>query len=89
MSKDTVYTDDVMMSGSCTLQNSDILSNLVKKLSHLSQSQQQQVSCLILDFVDLFLDTPDRTPCVHHDVDVMDAIRITQHPYRVKFLQNL
>ena len=68
-----VYKDDVMMSGSCTLQNSDILSNLVKKLSHLSQSQQQQVSCLILDFVDLFLDTPDRTPCVHHDADVIPS----------------
>jgi len=81
VSEDTVSTDNIMMSGSCTLQNSDILANLIKKLSHLSQSQQQQVSCLILDFVDLFPDTPGRTPCVHHDVDVMDATSIKQHPY--------
>ena len=43
VSEDTVSTDDVMMSGSCTLQNSDILVNLIKKLSHLSQSQQQKI----------------------------------------------
>ena len=55
----------------------------MKKLSHLSQSQQQQVSSLILEFVDLFPDTPGRTPCVHHDVDVIDATPIKQHPYRV------
>ena len=83
VSEDTVSTGDVMMSGSCTLQNSDILANLIKKLSHLSQFQQQQASCLILEFVDLFPDTPGRTPCVHHDVDVMDAPPIKQHPYRV------
>ena len=81
--EDTVSTDDVMMSSSCTLQNSDILTNLMKKLSNLSQSQQQQVSSLILEFVDLFPDTPGRTPCVHHDVDVIDATPIRQHPYRV------
>ena len=83
MNKDTVSTDDVMMSGSCTLQNLDILGNLIKKLSHLSQSQQQQVSCLILEFMDLFPDTPGRTLCVDHDVDVMDATPIKQHPYRI------
>jgi len=90
VSEDTVSTDDVMMSSSCTLQNSDILANLMKQLSHLPQ---QQVSDLIMEFVDLFPDTPKRTSCVHHDVDVMGATPIKQHPYRVnpvklKFLRN-
>ena len=49
VSEDTVSTDDVMMSSSCTLQNSDILANLMKKLSHLPQYQQQQVSDLIME----------------------------------------
>jgi len=30
VSEDTIYTDDVMMSSSCTLQNLDIPANLIK-----------------------------------------------------------
>ena len=63
----------------------------MKKLNHLPQ--YQQVSDFIMEFVDLFPDTPKRTSCVHHDVDVMGATPIKQHPYRVnpvklKFLRN-
>ena len=53
------------------------------KLSHLSRLQQLQVSSLLLEFVDLFSDTPGRTSCVHHDVEVMGATPIKQHSYRV------
>ena len=65
------------------LQNSEILANLTKELSHLSQLQQQQIACLILEFVDLFPDLPGRTARVQHDVDVMDVALIKQHPYWV------
>ena len=61
------------MSSSCTLQNSDILANVMKKLSHLSQSQQ--VSCVIFEFVDLFPGTPGRTVVVCHEVYVMGALQ--------------
>ena len=68
VSEDSISTDSVTISGSCTLQNSEILANLAIKLSHLSQLQQQQVSSLLLEFFDLFSDTPGRTSCVYHDV---------------------
>ena len=77
VSEYSISTDNVMISGSCTLQNSDILANLAIKLSHLSQ---QQVSSLLLEFVDLFSDTPGRTSCVDHDVEVIGATPIKQHP---------
>ena len=79
---DPVPADDVTMSNS-RLQNSNVLANLGKKLCHLSEPQQQQVTSLILDFVDLFPDTPGKTSCSYHDVDVMGATPIKQHPYRV------
>ena len=81
-SKDPVPADDVTMSNS-RLQNSNVLANLGKKLCHLSEPQQQQVTSLILDFVDLFPDTPGKTSCSYHDVDVMCATPIKQHPYHV------
>ena len=83
VSEDSISTDSVTINGSCTLQNSEILANLAIKFSHLSQLQQQQVSSLLLEFVDLFLDTPGRTSCVHHNVEVMGATSIKQHPYPV------
>ena len=80
VSEDSISTDNVMISGNCTLRNSDILANLAIKLSHLSQLQQQQVSSLLLEFVDLFSDTPGRTSFVHHDVEMIGATLIKQHP---------
>ena len=50
VSEDSISTDSVTISGSCTLQNLEILANLAIKLSHLSQLQQQQVSSLHLEF---------------------------------------
>ena len=68
-SEDPAPADDVTMSTSCKLQNSDVLAHLGQKLCHLSEPQQQQVTSLIFDFVDLFPDTPGKTSCVYHDVD--------------------
>ena len=71
-------TDCVMV-----LKNSDVLSNLKDKLHHLSDSEQDEMTQLVLDFTELFPDIPSRTECMFHDVDVGDAIPIKQHPYRV------
>ena len=38
---------------------------------------------LITEFSVLFPDVPGRTDCVCHDVDVMGATPIKQHPYRM------
>ena len=71
-------TDSVMV-----LKNSDVLSNLKGKLHHLSDSEQDEMTQLVLDFTELFPDIPSRTECVFHDVDVGDAMPIKQHPYHV------
>ena len=52
VSENSIPTDNVTISGSCTLQNSEILATLAVKLSHLSWLQQLQVSSLLLEFVD-------------------------------------
>ena len=49
----------------------------------LSQLQQQQVPSLLLEFVNLFSNRLGRTSCVYHDVEVMGATPIKQHPYQV------
>ena len=79
VNEDPIPADSVTIHGSCTLQNSDNLASLATKLSHLSQLQHHQVSSLPLELVDLFSNTPGKTSCVYHDVDVMGAIPITQH----------
>ena len=83
-----VPADDVSVSASCKLQNSDVLANLKRKLDYLLEPQQQEVASLILDFVDLFPDTPGKTSCAHHDVEVMGATAIKQHPYRVTVIRS-
>ena len=65
------------------LKNSDVLANLETKLSHLSYSQQLQLSALIKKFTDVFPDVPGQTTLVSHDVNVGDSCPIKQHPYRV------
>ena len=65
------------------MQNSDVLANLGEKLQHLPLLEQKQLTGLILELVDLFPDTPQRTTLVHHDVDVGDAHPIKQHSYRL------
>ena len=65
------------------LKNSQVLSNLSDKLSHLTFQQQSEVSDLIREYSHLFPDVPGRTDAVFHDIDVGDATPIKQHPYRV------
>ena len=51
------------------LQNSDILKDLDKKLSHLDQTQRDELKMLILEYEQLFPDIPARTDQIYHDVD--------------------
>ena len=69
--------------GTAKLKNSDVLRDLDSKLSHLSQSQRQDLEHLLHDFEHLFPDIPNRTDKIYHDVDVGDATPVKQHPYRL------
>ena len=70
------------------LKNSDVLKNLQKeKLSHLTTKEQNEMMELVFQFVGLFPDTPTRTDCVFHDVEVGNATPIKQHPYQVNPLK--
>ena len=65
------------------LQNSGILKDLDKKLSHLDQTQREELKMLILEYEHLFLDIPTRTDQIYHDVDIEDSKPMKQHPYRM------
>ena len=65
------------------LTNADLLRNLDSKLSHLSESQRQDLEKLLLEFKHLFSDVPTRTDQIYHDIDVVNAETIKQHPYRL------
>ena len=53
------------------LQNSDILKDLEKKLSHLDQTQRVELKMLILEYEHLFPDIPTSPDQIHHDMDLL------------------
>ena len=65
------------------LQNSDILKDLDKKLSHLDQIQCNELKKLIPEYEHLFPDIPTRTDQIYYGVDIEDSKPIKQHPYRM------
>jgi len=65
------------------LTNSEWLSQIDQKLSHLQPDQRRQMKQLIEEFACLFPDTPSATHLIQHDVDVGDAKPVKQHPYRM------
>ena len=65
------------------LTNSNVLKNLDSKLSHLEESQCQDLQELLEKYRDLFPDTPSRTNQIFHDVNVGDAAPVKQHSYRL------
>ena len=65
------------------LENSDALRNLCSKLSHLNESQREEMVALIHEYEELFSDSPGLTQMTCHDVDVGDSRPVKQHPYRV------
>ena len=65
------------------LSNSEILKNLVTKLSHLTSTERMEMGQLLKEFQQVFGDVLKCTTCICHDVDVGEASPIKQHLYRV------
>ena len=54
---------------------SDILD---KKLSHMDQTQRDEMKMMILEYEHLFLDLPTRTDQIYNDVDIEGSKPIKQ-----------
>ncbi|XP_072036952.1 uncharacterized protein [Amphiura filiformis] len=67
----------------CSLKNSDVLSNLDTKWTHLPPNQQSELKDLVHEWETIFPDVPNTTDLTYHDIDVGDTEPIKQHPYRV------
>ena len=65
------------------LRNSETLIRLPQLLRHLSEDKHAELITLISEFPSLFSDTPSQTHLIKHDIDVGDALPISQHFYRV------
>ena len=65
------------------LQNSDILKYLDKELSHLDQTQRDELKILILEYEHSFPDIPTRIDKIYHGVDIEGSKPFKQHPYRM------
>ena len=76
-------SDSFGLTDTTRLTNTDVLRNLDSKLSHLSESQHQDLEKLLLEFEHLFPDVPTRTDQIYHDIDVGNADPVNQHPYRL------
>jgi len=68
---------------SVKLRNSDVLSNLSIKLSHLLEKEKNVIKLLVEEFFDLFPDVLGKTTAACHELDVGAAHPIKQHPYRM------
>ena len=68
---------------SSKLQNSDILKDIGKKLSHLDPVQRKELKQLINEYEHLNPDIPTRTDKIYHDVNVEDLQPVKQDPYRM------
>jgi len=68
---------------SMKLQNSDVLTNLDVKLSHLPAKEKGVIKQLVEEFSDMFPDVPGRTITPCHDVDVGTTRPVKQHPYQM------
>lgn len=64
---------DILPKMCIKLQNSDVLSNLAKKLSHLPRVEQEQITSLIKGYSHLFSDSPNRASMISHTVIVGDS----------------
>ena len=65
------------------LTNSNVLKNLDSKLSHLEESQCQDLQELLEKYRDLFPDAPSKKNQIFHDVNVGDAAPVKQHSYKL------
>ena len=71
------------LSETTKLSNSDILRQMDSKLTHLQESEQEDIRQLTREYFHLFPDVPSRTNMIAHDVDVGVAAPVKQHPYRL------
>ena len=69
------------------LRNSDVVLNLEKKLEHLPEQEKMLIKALLVNFIVLFPDVPQKTVITFHDVDTGNALPIKQRPYRVNPLK--
>jgi len=76
----TPSEEEMVRIRSMKLQNSDVLSNLDRKLSHLSE-ERVVVKRLVEEFSDPFPDVPGRITAACYDVDVGAAQPVKQHLY--------
>ena len=77
-------SDFTVDTGEIKLNNSDVLSNLTNKLSHLSQKQQADLANLLNEFKDLFGDVPRQTNITVHDIALKEGSQpVRQAPYRL------
>ena len=76
-------SDSFGLTDTTRLTNTDALRNSDSKLTHLSDSQRQDMEKLLLEFEHLCRDVPRRTDQIYHDVDIGNADPIKQHPYRL------
>ncbi len=72
---------------SARLSNSETLSNLLEKLSHLSMSAQADIKDVIKRYPSLFSDFPTTTQVLTHDIVVDLHAPIKQRAYRVNPLK--
>ena len=69
--------------GKTKLTNSNVLQNLESKLSHLEESQCQDLKKLLQEYQDLFSDAFSKTDHIYYDVEVSDASPVKQYLYRL------
>ena len=70
------------------LKNSEILSNIEKKLEHLPLEELLPLASLIREYECLFRDVPSKTTLIKHDVEIIDGAKpVREHPYRVNPLK--
>lgn len=78
---DEIDPGDSILQG--RLHNSEVLSSLPDRFSHLTEVQRTDLINLIFEYITLFPDTPSRTSLIEHDIDVGDSAPIHQRYYRV------
>ena len=83
MPSESVTASEEEVVWSMKLQNSDVLSNLDVKLSHILEKKRGVIKELVEEFSDLFPDVPGRTVAASHDVYVSTARSVKQHPYQM------
>ena len=71
------------------LTNTDVLRNLDSKLSHLTESQRQDLEKLLLDFEGLFADVLTGMDQLYHYVKVRGATSCKQNPSKQQYFKEV